>query len=634
MNNVNLFYNSITNWAPFNGIQIRPPAKPPNGAISSSDALNIVTKALPNPISTIVQPPITNPLQPVIVRNPFLDNLLESALRNRDLASCQQVIELGAIISEAQQPRLERLQETANRKLQVAADQADLDLCWKLVKQQYANPNAAVDGMTFLTRALTERNLKKCNFFMDLGARPTDSERQLFNNLRRDQYEQFEKSFEEGDFFRCSQLLLSGVNLRDDSLLGTMLLDEAIQEEHLMKCKFLVDNYASLSPTQEMRIKELIGKNEKDLPTLKELENSSIGSVSEHFLLQYLRSKPTKQLKEAIKQGDFLLCYRLMDKGARLNDLVDGTTPLTDAIDSTNLTSCKYLIDMGATPTVSESFRLQELWKTVGIRTPELFMTPRPTLCEPHLFFTGLGFRYLKECPESTLEDPIFQGKKIFLLNIADESFNDHYGALTRVFSENYRPFYEDIAKKFIVVRVLVDKPSQIVSMVKKIQWLWPNHSFGHWAIHAHGNQNLIRIGPNPDELLTLHSKAQIKEIAEALGPSVDMTVWACNAENLIARWSSWLENRALYASSTKPYRIIPKTFFSTVRKQDIFVPIFERNESREVVVYGGGQRIASTDVTEDQLPSEFVQKIEDYYAAPNRGQTSVGTQSTHSLIF
>lgn len=302
----------------------------------------------------------------------------------------------------------------------------------------------------------------------------------------------------------------------------------------------------------------------------------------------------------AVSRGDAAICKLLLKKRADVNATnQEGLTPLQIACDTCkNPTVWRLLIDYGACVDSKSRMFITQLFHTI----PDIhyFFIQRPELNIPQIFY---GRRFLSLSEASCK----FANKPLFLLNIAaHEKMGPDYGAIGKYFNDqNFTPcsqVYQEFAKNFTVVRVLVNNVAQLVPVFDKVMKFFPKIPCLHWALNGHGDRHSIGLGQY--SIFNADHRHIMQQIAKRVGDVHNrgtISLWGCcngksgpQSEDNIAQAFSEMSPGAIVFASPEPVttvtiRVIP----SSKTKGDFLPIIFFEDEKFTVKAYRNGQLIA-----------------------------------------
>jgi len=198
--------------------------------------------------------------------------------------------------------------------------------------------------------------------------------------------------------------------------------------------------------------------------------------------------------------------------------------------------AARMLIDAGARPAIEEKHEIERVMLSNGANalSAECFFLRRPrpytleVLRQDH-------FELLSDQNCTTFQKPLA------LLNMAAyEDVKPTYGAIAKYFRNEWLPAYKEIAKNFTVVRVVVDDPHELGSVIDKVRHFLPTLPILYWALAGHGNETTLELGKGL--LLKSTDILIMKEISQRIDLSAIIALWGClNAAgvgNLVEQFS------------------------------------------------------------------------------------------------
>jgi hypothetical protein len=292
----------------------------------------------------------------------------------------------------------------------------------------------------------------------------------------------------------------------------------------------------------------------------------------------------------AIHSIDMVRC--LIDDGVDASIL--GAALKTD-VKAKHFDIARHLVDAGASPdeetlnAIKEYFLAKEANKKMHVRD---FFLRRPKCCALEVFENG-RFR-----PLSANSDLVFI-KPVALINIAAyEQIGPNYGIIANYLRSSRISMYKKMAQEFTVVRVLVDNPNQLVSVVLKVRNALPTLPILYWGLAGHGNGRAVGLG---DGLRFQSTDTLIMQmLSELVHPEGIFALWGCeNAKgdsNIVEEFSKNAPKQIVHGSTEDVYDCIPICIRSKTCKTPLLLTTFtDSNESesnRRLRAYKGGKEV------------------------------------------
>lgn len=243
---------------------------------------------------------------------------------------------------------------------------------------------------------------------------------------------------------------------------------------------------------------------------------------------------------------------------------------MRDAVQSDSLQEIRTFIDHGAVMDQATRSRLMARLVEQKCAAPSLFFLQRPKMYELEVFYDR-AFRPLSKI------NPQYLTKPIFLLNIADyESPGEHHGAITKYFTGNLDHHYKKMAKRFTLVRVMVDDVNQLVSTVDRAKAALPNLPLLHWALNGHGGSTALGLSKNN---LTIADAPVMGAVGKRIDRNGTASLWGClnggGDNNLAQVFSKHAFPAIVFASPALVGSITPFTF-QLDPATPVFAPFFQ----------------------------------------------------------
>jgi len=272
-----------------------------------------------------------------------------------------------------------------------------------------------------------------------------------------------------------------------------------------------------------------------------------------------------ESLRLAITHNRDELVEHLLDLGVQPNEEV-----MRDAVKIDSLQKVRTLIDHGGVMDPETKLRLMARLVDKKCACPHLFFLQRPKMYALEVFYDH-AFQPLSKIA------PQYLTKPILLLNIADyEAAGPYHGAITQYFTSSFDHKYEKMAKRFTLVRVMVDDANKLVSTMDRVRAALPKLPLLHWALNGHGGPQAIGLSKNH---LTTDTGSVMGEIGKRIDQHGTASLWGClNGEddkNLAEIFSKYTFPAIVFASPSLVSSIAPYTFQLTPTTP-VFAPFFQ----------------------------------------------------------
>lgn len=285
----------------------------------------------------------------------------------------------------------------------------------------------------------------------------------------------------------------------------------------------------------------------------------------------------THHVRLAIQTGDPRQVQRLIESRIDVNARdTHGLTALQYALSCNKLDVGKLIVENSE---VANTEDMQALLQRMGNVKIKPFRPERPAPYIPQIFHDGRFvslFSFIQEQPHAFQE----LTKPLALVNMADEYLEMGPSAILKCFGPAQQVEYEKIARTFTLVRVIVNKPNQLVSTIDRIQEMIPQLPLNYWALVGHGNASCMVLDFN--KKLTIHDTSIMQSIAGRVSPVGSLALWGCNCAetdvNITRQFSNCAEGRLVCGSACPVAEIAHETFYTGVTQTPVLIPYFKAN--------------------------------------------------------